>query len=237
MAMPIAPVAGRAISGLKGLGIPYGLAENAATMYGAAGGTPIGTDALVPWGAFTRGPGVGDLGRELWSRANPLIKALYEVPSGKLAFQRGPHGGRAIEEMEGPLQGIAANVLGTERPLPKPSALEYAVGASPFSRLATTVRTLTDTRKGAAAKAANLLTGARVSDVSPTAVDAMLSQEISSRMKELGGKGFTRTYFTEAELKRMPPQQRAQAQELVELQKLLAKKSRLRKQERERASR
>ena len=208
------------------------LAEQVGMGYSALGGTlPLTMDALLPWGAMARGPGLKDLGLEMWSRANPLVKAMYEVPSGQLAFQRGREGGRQISEMEGPLQGIAANIMGTERPLPRPSPLEYLIGASPLSRAATTLRTVTDPRKGAVAKAANTLSGMQITDVPAASIDHMLSQEIADRMRDIGGKGFTKTYFSEADLKKMPPQQRQQAMELMYIQNLLEKKKKLRQKQ------
>ena len=196
------------------------------------GGAAAGVNPIpLPFGIAERGPGIKDWGLEMWGRTNPLLKALYEIPSGTSAFQRGERGGRALEELDPTLGRTLANVAGLKEPVGTPDTLEYLLGASPLSRLGTTARTLSDPRKGAVTKALNTLTGLRVTDVSPQQIDALLHQEVGRGMKEMGAKTFEKPYFSKEQLQKMPPAERQQAVLLNELQKILSKRAKQRKRE------
>lgn len=109
--------------------------------------------------------------QELAGRLNPLAKMPLELAAGKQLFS-----GRELEDLEGNLGRIGANITGADEPYDTPLLLEQAISNSPLSRLATTVRMASDLRKGLGTKAAIGLTGVRVSDV-----DIEKSQNIAKR--------------------------------------------------------
>ena len=97
-------------------------------------------------------------------------------------------------------------------------------------RAGSTMRTLTDPRKEWWAKGMNTLTGLRIADVSQGRKDAIIRERIFDRMKEGGASSFTRTFFSKEALARMTPEERAKAEELQALIKLLADRSKARKE-------
>lgn len=169
------------------------------------------------------GGGLRGAGLETLSRANPLIKGPLEWITGETFFQTGPEGGRALEDLDPTLGRILANVTGQEQAVKFPASdlVEAVLGNSPASKLLTTARQFTDKRKGIGAKATNLFTGVRVSDISPAAQDAKLRELVQQREKELGAKKFQKVYFPEDVLEEMSPRQRQAAQELIDLTEIL----------------
>lgn len=97
---------------------------------------------------------------DLVGRINPIAKAPLELATGRQFYT-----GRDLQDLEGNLGRIGANLTGRKEAYDTPILLEQAISNSPLSRVATTLRTLTDTRKGVGAKASNLLSGVRVQDV------------------------------------------------------------------------
>lgn len=173
------------------------------------------------------GGGVRGAGMEALSRSNPLIKGPLEWITGESFFQKGPRGGRDLEDMDPLLGRIGANVTGRKEAYDLPdwlggSLTEHALANSPFSRLLSSVRTLTDQRKGIGAITANLGTGFRVTDVSPGAQDAVIRERSQALMKDLGAKNFSRTYFPKDDLAKMTPEERQQAEALQNLLNLLS---------------
>jgi hypothetical protein len=141
------------------------------------------------------------------SAMNPLIKAPLEEAFGKSAFQDrdirdlDPVIGRTLSNILQLSQNPSAALTGGEtesvRPVRIPGAalLEPMIANSPLARAATTVRQLTDPRKSAGNKALNLLTGARMTDISPAAQEAIMRERLSQLMRSEGAKEFVRTYF------------------------------------------
>lgn len=149
---------------------------------------------------------------EVISRSNPAIKLPVELAAGESFFQRGPMGGRELADMDPVMGRILANA--GIRPVPEGQyraqpflgqTFEHVVANSPAARFLSTARTATDPRKyegrvpGGAA-ALNLLTGARVSDVSPGASQAILEEELSATMREAGAKAYTDVYFSREQI-------------------------------------
>lgn len=154
-------------------------------------------------------PDVGDFIGELLSRTTPIIKVPIELATGESLFQRGPMGGRDLIDMDPTLGRTVSNISETlgagkwESPSGRANPVindtfEMLFANSPYSRYASTLRTLTDPRKREAAfaipgdaLAANLLTGVRVSDVSPASQDAVTREYAQAYAREhLGGKYF-----------------------------------------------
>ncbi|MCB0358024.1 MAG: hypothetical protein KDD44_00255, partial [Bdellovibrionales bacterium] len=112
---------------------------------------------------------------------------------------------------------------------------EFILANSPASRVFTTARTLSDPRKSAGAKAWNMLTGLRLSDVSEAAKDAILREKAQDIMTETGAHSFQRTYYSQEQLDKMTPEQQQNAIMLQLLMNWLADRSKQRKESREAA--
>lgn len=169
-----------------------------------------------------------DAGLELLSRMNPLLKAPLEYITGQSFFQKGPTGGRPLEDMDPLLGRLGAELTGREKSYKLPQALEVAAANSPASRVLSTARTALDPRKNLPTAALNLLTGLRFSDVRPEAQDAKLREMLQAAEKELGAKSFQRTYFPKEDLAQMSPQDRAAATEQQILMNMLADRAKKR---------
>ena len=167
--------------------------------------------------------------------------------TGQSFFQKGPMGGRPLEDMDPTLGRTMANLTGRREAVkfPGSDALEFAVGNSPLSRTASTVRTMTGplrtltdpTMKGefwpeVLKTATNLGTGFRVTNVSPAAQDALLRERAQQLMKKAGSKTFVRSYIPEEVKAGMSPQEQADAQKLQALMNTLANRSKARKEAR-----
>ena len=96
---------------------------------------------------------------------------------------------------------------------------------SPISRYLTTIRTATDPRKTGIEKAVNLLTGARVSTISPAAADAILRERTQVLAKKIGARDFTRTYLPDEVLERLPPHLQQEGQDLKAMLAVLARRA------------
>jgi hypothetical protein len=214
------------------------------------GAAPEGTDrylsglGLMAEDLYSVGPGVRGTGQEFLSRLNPLVKGPLEYFTNQSFFQAGPEGGRPLDEMDPLIGRTIANLTGQKDAVKLPQILEVAAANSPISRFLTTARTLTDPRKRStvspiplpgAAAAINLLTGARVTDVSPGRQDAIVRDLLTSRMKGAGARAFERVNFTKDDLAKMSPEERETALQLQGLANVLARRSKERAAERKKA--
>lgn len=153
------------------------------------------------------------MGVEAVSRSNPLLKGPLEWLTGESFFQRGPMGGRELSDMDPTVGRLLVNLgLQKENPISGRAPefgggfTEHALANSPFARLLTTARTLTDKRKWenptafpGDALALNTLTGIKTSDISPAAQDAVLRDALQPLlMQELGGRAYTNVYIPDA---------------------------------------
>lgn len=210
------------------------------------GEAPEGTDrylsglGLMIEDLLSIGPGVRGTGQEALSRLNPMIKGPMEYFTNQSFFQAGPEGGRPLDELDPMIGRILSNVTNQTEPVQLPQLLEVAAANSPFSRLLTTVRTLTDPRKkgdyGALSEALpfnlpgvpaalNLLTGVRVTDISPGAKDAVVRDLLNAEMKRTGARAFERINFTKDDLAKMSPQDREAAIALQALANTLVRRA------------
>lgn len=189
----------------------------------------------------------GDAGLEVLSRLNPIPKVLLEGITGRTFFQRGPEGGRPLEDLDPTVGRTISNVLGLEKPVnilgnPTLSRLaEQALANSPAARVLTTAKGLTDRRdrtpEGQGLKALNLLTGVRTSTVSERAQDAILRQRLEQAMKNFeGAKVFSKSYLPADALAELSRPQQQQALEIQALLDLLAQRGRERKQAAQKAT-
>lgn len=183
-------------------------------------------------------PSAQNLLMEGASRLNPLIKGPLEYMTGQSFFQKGgPHGGRPLEDLD-PVLGRTLSNIGqltglrdSQAPIryPGSGAIEHVLSNSPLSPFLTKARTLTDPRKGIGAKASNLLTGLKMTDVSPGTQDNELRRKIQRIEKELGAKTYLQTYIPKEVASELSPAERAQAEQLAALKKLLQDRSKERK--------
>ena len=174
------------------------------------------------------GEGLKELGLEMISRLNPIPKAAVEWPFGQASFQRGPAGGRPLEEMDPLLGRTVSNLLERKEPLETPSSLEYLLSASPASSIIRSIRVASDPRKGMVAKGLNLLTGMQVVDVAPVQTDRLAIEAINKRVKETGGRPFAAVSYSPQTLERMTPDQRNEAIALMKLQDAISDRQKAR---------
>ncbi|MBA4019210.1 MAG: hypothetical protein C0483_18750 [Pirellula sp.] len=212
--------------------IPLGQTADGSKRFFTGFGLPF-EDAL----SFAGGGVQGGL-LEGASRLNPLLKAPLEWATGESFFQKGPQGGRDLTDLDPTIGRILSNVSelvdgkptdGRSKPVDLPDGLEFLAGNSPLARLLSTARAATDPRKHDALGLMNLLSGFKVTDVSPASQDAMIRERSTALMKELGAKSFARTYFPKDDVANMTPEQQAQAVRLQLLQNILADRAKERK--------
>jgi len=175
---------------------------------------------------FIRGAGM-----EALSRMNPLLKGPAEFSVGQSFFQRGPSGGRPLEDLDPTVGRLLANIAGRKEPVPTGQLFEAIMANLPTTRALTTARTLTDPRKGPIAKAINTLTGMRVNDVPIRTREALIRQVTENLMKDLGAFTFEKVYFPKEQLAKMPPEEQTKAKQLQWLTAALAQRAKERKQE------
>lgn len=191
-------------------------------------------------------PSVQDMLAETISRMNPVLKGAIETAAGESFFQRSPMGGRDLRDMDPTLGRTVSNLSqmfggpawqdasGRAHPLLH-SGFEQIVANSPLSRLTTTVRQATDPRKNVATRAVNLLTGVRLSDVSPAAREGVLREEINAYARDyLGAKVYEKVYFnkeTIAQEEKNNPEQAAAMRQVNRLGQVLKKRREQRQKE------
>lgn len=187
---------------------------------------------------------------EAGSRLNPLAKAPLEWMTGQTFFQKGPMGGRSLEDLDPTIGRTLANITGKRQAVrwPGSEGMEFAIANSPLSRMTTTarqltgpLRTLTDPlmKKSLAPEAiktgVNLLTGARITRVSPAAQDALLRERAQQMMRRAGGKTFVKSYIPEEVEATMTPAELEDARKLEALMNTLATRSKARAEARKQA--
>lgn len=183
-------------------------------------------------------PSIKSAGLEAVSRANPLIRAPLEYLFGQSTFQKGPRGGRELEDLDPLLGRTLANIgnitgmRASKSPVKYPGSglLEHVLSNSPAGGVGTAIRTLTDPRKGAVSKGVNLGTGFRLTDVSPASQDQELRRRIQQVERSLGARQYTDVYMP-ADIKAgMSPAERKAADQLSALRKLLEARSKSRRE-------
>jgi len=217
----------------------------------------ISETASVPWGQTSEGagryltgfglgfedpasfavPNIKQAGLEALSRTSPLIKGPLEYMTGQSFFQKGPHGGRDLEDLD-PVIGRTLGNIGKLTGLrdkdsvvkyPGSKAIEHIASNSPLSGVFTALRTLTDPRKGPGIKATNLTTGLKFSDVSPSSQDRELMNRVAQIERAMGGRTFSISYMPKDQKAELSPQQQQDYKMLAELKRLLAERSKARK--------
>jgi len=220
--------------------IPFGTKSDGSNSYFTGFGLAF-EDALNLANGPLRGNVTESL-REVAGRSNPIAKATVENMFGRSLFFDGPGGGRELETLDPNLGRTRDNLLqmltgeateGQSKPLLGSNALEQIVANSPFARAATTARTLTDARKWERPTdlIMNLGTGMRVNDVSPAAQDSVYRARLAEAIKAMGGRTYSRPYFSDATEGSMTPEQLAQGQQMMDQLKVIDKRFKQRREE------
>lgn len=161
---------------------------------------------------------------------SPIVKAPMEILTGRSFFQAGPSGGRAIRDMDSPLQRIYHNLRGDPDARTSSNAADVlAMNILPTP--ITMARQLTGIREQdtATKKAINLLTGARVIDVSEAQQDAVLREATEELLRQEGGaRTLERVWIDQESLDRMSPSDRERALKLMGLLKTIGERAKAR---------
>lgn len=215
--------------------IPMGVDANGVASY--LTGTGLMHEDPMAWANLLRFQPLSVL-TELISRMNPLIKGPTEYASNRVFFQSGPHGPRSADDADPVVGRLAANfkdaITGQKTvkamPIANSPLAEMIASNSPFARFLTTGRTLTDARKWEQPwkLPMQLLTGLRIADVSPEAQEGIMREQIAGEMRDLGAKEFSRIRFTKEQMQMMDTKQRQEAMRFNWQQNLLAKRSKMR---------
>jgi hypothetical protein len=150
--------------------------------------------------------------RNVLSMANPYPKSIAELGFGKTLFQNrdledsDPTAGRLISNVSD-LAGLGKRELPSGRAKPFiNTTVEQALANSPASRLLSTLRVATDKRKyeggpfPGSLPALNLLTGAKVAQVSPQSQEAVLRDALARMSKREGASSFESTRFSKSQI-------------------------------------
>jgi hypothetical protein len=182
--------------------------------------------------------------REIASRSNPLFaKPAVELMAGQSMFFDGPGGGRALDDLDPTLGRIRSNItdmISGEQtakadPLFGMPSLEYAFSNSPFARVGTTVRQVTDKRKlsGPLKMALNLLSGVKINDVSPSVMDSLIRDRIGELLKERGARKYSRDYLPEDAAAKLSEEDQQEVDVLLQSLKVIDKRFKIRREEKE----
>lgn len=162
-----------------------------------------------PLSLFRPGQTVGDtvsgtLG-EFLGRANPLAKAPIELATDRQLFT-----GREMKDLDSPVGRILSNTGVYEHPPAVPLLIDQVLANSPLARALSSARTATDTRKGVPAKALNLLTGMRLSDVDTEKSRGIALREALEDIlrAQTNARQYTSLYARDEDVARMDPYER-----------------------------
>jgi len=151
--------------------------------------------------------------RNLISKMNPLVKGLAEYGLGRSSFQGGPLGGRDLHDMD-PSVGRILTQLGLQDPTPSGQArpfpnrgVEFAVSNSPISRVVSSVKTAMDDRKTPFERILNLLTGVRITTVSPEQSRRALRAIGDAIARDAGSRAFSTFTVNDALIEAAPDEE------------------------------
>ncbi len=221
------------------LAIPLGRSEEGDPRYLTGLGL-MEEDLLGP---FDPSNPLKSAGYEAMGRLSPLLKAPIEYVLGKSLFQSGYGGARDTEDMDPQLGRLISNIIGIatgedQRDAVDTRSIEPLLQIIPGIRALSTARQVTDSRKlegtllPADALLMNLLSGSKVSDVSPAAQDASLQDMIANQYKAMGGRDFQNYYIPESVKATMTPEELESVMRLRALESMMRKRRQARQLER-----
>lgn len=187
--------------------------------------------------------------RDLLSRMNPLIKAPIEHALGVSSFQGGPMGGRRLDQMDPTIGRLMSNLrnMGTPQdemprgradPFISP-AFEHYVANSPISRVLNTFKKATDTRRNILQKIPDLVSGVKITTVSPERSRHGVQEMLNKAAKDLGAPMFTKYYLSKALREEVAETDPESAEKMEIIAEILRRMDKERREEnkREKASR
>lgn len=205
---------------------------------------------FLQWNGDSQLPSLRDFLGETVSRSTPFAKAPIEWATGESFFQRGPMGGRDLEDMDPLIGRLVSNVseLTTGNPIEQANGRAYPLGFmpgstgdfaehvvanSPISRILSTARQATDKRKydaGPVPALANILTGVRISDVSPQSQEATKRERLQAFLKsEYGAKKYEKIYFSKEQIEKTRESDPVLAGQMEQANKEFSKRPTLKK--------
>ena len=202
-------------------------------------GLGLGFEDATAFGTILGG-NFSDAFRQGLSRMNPVVKGPLEAAFGESTYFDGPGGGRSLTDLDSSLGRVRDNIYdlatgnetkGRAAPLFGSETLEQLSANLPTSRLVTTARTLTDKRKLTRPDKMllNLLTGIKISDVSPESWDAAVQSKAMERLREMGARDFVRSYIPEYQKERLTDEELTETEEIQAILTWLATRSKDRK--------
>jgi hypothetical protein len=142
--------------------------------------------------------------RKIISQANPILKGTGEWAFGKSSFMGDSMGGQDLSDLDPTLGRILTN-WGLQAPLPNKRAspvfgspaTEFIIANSPASRILGNFKTLSDTRKSWPEAAINVLTGMKITSVSPEKQRQGVRRIADARARELGASAFETIHISD----------------------------------------
>jgi hypothetical protein len=181
---------------LDSAAIPLGQTDDGTLRYMTSFGL-MHEDAVKYAGNILQGD-IRALQQSLTASTNPLMKWWIEYSTNTSLFSQGPMGGRRLDDLDPSIGRALANVgladvdvSGRAQPVLGSPMLESLAAASPVSRLLSTTKVATDTRAGALAKGARLLTGVRTEYVSQEQITRDLRDRLNAIQIAAGARPLT----------------------------------------------
>jgi hypothetical protein len=226
----------------KGLSLPMGSNADGTRHYltniGMMHEQPV--QQLAPFAALNP----GDAAFNVIGNMNPLLKLPLELAFDESSFQQSVSGGVDLDDADPPLgralsnvaQGLGLRDKDRKQPYRLGKLTEAVAGASPFSRYTNTVRTAFDPRKNIAQRAANTLTGLRISSVSPQRQDAVLRERAELFLQTQGARQFQKSYIPDEIKANMTEEELRAVSQYELLIEILAKRSKERRKNQEKGA-
>ena len=226
----------------KGLSLPMGSNADGTRHYltniGMMHEQPV--QQLAPFAALSP----GDAAFNVIGNMNPLLKLPLELAFDESSFQQSVSGGVDLDDADPPLgralsnvaQGLGLRDKDRKQPYRLGKLTEAVAGSSPFSRYTNTVRTAFDPRKNIAQRAANTLTGLRISSVSPDRQDAVLRERAEMFLQTQGARQFQKSYIPDEIKANMTEEELKAVTQYELLIEILAKRSKERRNNKEKES-
>ena len=142
--------------------------------------------------------------RKIISQTNPILKGTGEWAFGKSSFMGDSMGGQDLSDLD-PILGRILTNWGLQAPLPNKRAspvfgspaTEFIIANSPASRILSNFKTLSDTRKSWPEAAINVLTGMKITSVSPEKQRQGVRRIADARARELGASAFETIHISD----------------------------------------
>ncbi len=231
--------------GLPGA-VPEHIAKTAAIPLGTTpeGGIKVATtlglmheDPLSFLGGTTnRGPMkaatsmVGTAGREAFSRLAPQLSVPIELATGVSLWQSGPRGGRPLLDQYGQIGGILSQahekITGTPKEIKLHQGVEQLPQLIGVGRHISSLGKALHKWKGPGEKAADLLTGVRLTTITPEHQEKVVQDAVHQTMVDLNAREFSRPYFSKKYLEKLPVAEQKKRQDAAALFRLLDTRAR-----------